>query len=106
MKTTYIGMRTDYSGVHTVYHQSHIESRQAQFAMDLMRHFALVAASDDGEDSAGRAKLRTLSAEEVAQKACELAAAAYNEFHERGWLIEVPMYTDEQVKKILGRGED
>lgn len=63
---------------------------RAHFAMELARHFSLVAGEIDGEDTAGRQKLRLMSAPEVAQRSCEVAQECFVEFESRGWLAVTP----------------
>lgn len=62
----------------------------ARIAMDLAKHLSMVAATPDGEDTAGRQKLRLLSPEEVGARACEIARELVNQFEERGWLTQLP----------------
>jgi hypothetical protein len=104
MKTTHIVTRIGFDGEARAHFQhSHAPSAQADFAMRLMTQFALVAVQEDGEDSAGRQKARVLGAAEAAKRACDISAAAFDEFNARGWLIEIPPLTEEQVKKMLDR---
>jgi hypothetical protein len=44
----------------------------------------------DGEDSAGRMKLRLMTPAEVAFRACDIADAAMSEMEARGWLLDLP----------------
>lgn len=66
------------------------EEPEAHLAIELMRQLAIVAAETDGEDKTGRQKLRLLKPDEVAIRACEIAAEAYKEFQARGWLKDLP----------------
>ena len=63
---------------------------KARLAMELMARWGLVLAEPDGEDSAGRQQLRTCTAAEIVNKACEVAEYAYNEFEKREWLLDIP----------------
>jgi hypothetical protein len=63
----------------------------ARLACALIERWGIVAAEVDGEDSAGRSRLRRLTPDELVKNACETADAAMNEFEKRGWLIEIPM---------------
>jgi len=81
-------------------HSTEIPTMRAHFAMKLMEHLAISAAEADGEDTAGRQKLRLLTPVEVATRACNIAAAAYQQFEDRDWLLTAPPY--EECKK-LGR---
>lgn len=63
----------------------------ADMAVEFAKHFAIVAATPDGEDSAGRAKLRLSTPAEVVQRSCDIAEGLWNEFESRGWMFEVPL---------------
>ena len=69
---------------------------EAVLACQMMEKWGLVAATPDGEDSAGRAKLRRMTGEELAREACEAAAAAYKEFEARGWIVQGKTWTEAQ----------
>jgi hypothetical protein len=80
-----------------VHERVHMEM-QAKLAFELMGRLAIIAAQEDGEDSAGRQKLRLMTPTEVAARACDIAAAACNEFVERDWLSEVQPWADIQAE--------
>ena len=63
---------------------------EAAFAMHLIERWGMIAATPDGEDSAGRAKLRPLSATEVVDRACDVSSTAFMAFRLRGWLETDP----------------
>lgn len=63
---------------------------RAAFAMVCIEKWGMVAAACDGEDSAGRAKLRAMTAQEVVQKACSVADEAFTQFKSRGWFTAIP----------------
>ena len=76
-----------------------IVNLEAKFAEEIMIRLSLISAKENGEDSAGRQKLRTLTDEEVVQRACNIAELAYREFEKRDWLIDVPsVETECEVK--------
>ena len=66
------------------------ETAIARLAIDIATRFALVAAIPDGEDSAGRQKLRLPAAQELAARSCDIADALVSEFEARDWLYDVP----------------
>lgn len=74
-------------------------TQRAEYALKVLGHFALVSAREDGEDSAGRQKLATLTPAELATKAFDIADAAFNEIEARGQFIVLP--TIEKRKQIL-----
>lgn len=83
-------------------------AHEAALACQMMERWGLVAATPDGEDSAGRAKLRRITGEELAREACDAAAAAYKEFETRGWIVQGKTWAEaqeivaEQFKKQNG----
>ena len=71
--------------------QGYTLSLEAKIALDIIRHCALVAAQEAGEDSTGRAKLGLIPENEVALRAANIAGHLTEEFRERGW---VKAFTD------------
>ena len=71
-------------------HRKFMADDRAEFAMVLMKQHAMVCAQDNGEDSAGRQKVRRETAQEIVQFCSSLASMAYDEFHRRGWMIQSP----------------
>jgi hypothetical protein len=61
-------------------------SFRAAYAADLLLRASLVAAMPDGYDDAGRQKMRMMTPDEAALRACEIAQAAFDEFEKRGWI--------------------
>ena len=70
-------------------HNSVAANNRAAFAMRIMERLALIAAEDDGEDSAGRSKRRRSSPDEIVAFSCGLAARAFEQFEQNGWLFNV-----------------
>jgi len=64
---------------------------EARLATDIATRFALVAGIPDGEDSAGRQKLRLPTAEELAIRSCDLAKALVDEYAQRDWFMNLPV---------------
>lgn len=75
---------------HITIHVREYANFKARMAAVLIEKWGLVATAPDGEDSAGRAKLRRLSPEELVQEAVSTADHAVEEFRRRGWMLEVP----------------
>jgi hypothetical protein len=67
---------------------------RGQLACQFAERWALVAAETDGEDSAGRQKLRRLEPHELAVHACQCVSALFHEFESRDWLLKVPAYQE------------
>lgn len=63
---------------------------KADLAVRMIERWGVVVAEPDGEDSAGRQKLRMLSEIEVVQRACNMADLAIIEFESRGWVLALP----------------
>jgi predicted sugar kinase len=72
------------------FHVPYYPSPEAMLAIQIAERWALVAAIPDGEDSAGRQKCRLPTRDELAERACGVAAALHKEFHARGWMQQVP----------------
>jgi hypothetical protein len=77
---------------------------RGEWAVKFVERWAMVAAVPDGEDSAGRQKLRQMKPAELAAHACECVEALFNQFEERHWLLTVPPFED--VVKLLADPED
>lgn len=75
--------------------------QEAHFAMHLMDHLGIAVATDDGEDSAGRHKLRLQTPDEVVQRACDIAQKAFAEFEKRGWMLALPLPKPPKSKEEL-----
>lgn len=75
-------------------HELETMTRKARLATVLLEKWGPVAGADDGEDSAGRAKIRRLSAEEIVEHACEIADRAIDSFRARGWMKPVPSLSE------------
>lgn len=94
---------SEFKGI-TLNHVKNADSR-ACFAMELMRHLAIVAATTDGEDTAGRQKLRSLTPKEVVDRAVAISEAAWDAFAEKGWVVDISSLLEAQEKRELARIE-
>src|SRR5271157_471912 len=88
---------TGYDGIKMLLHNRRAPTDVASFAMELLRVHAGITARDNGQDDAGRAKIRRDSPAEAVAYACETAALAFDELKHRGWLI--PARSWEKLKK-------
>ena len=100
-------LRTDYGGLPrhpfvTLMHERKVPDPRARFAMALIERWGMVTGETDGEDSAGRQRIRLQSVEEVTERACGCATAAFAAFEKRGWLIAMPSY-QELVDQVQAR---
>lgn len=81
--------------------RSMIVNAEADFAMELMRHLAIAIGHPDGEDSAGRAKLRLMTPQEISNRACEISRCAFDEFEKNDWLVALPAPKPMKLKDEL-----
>ena len=81
----HVGYREDVTIYKTVAPNLH-----AVFALNYIERWGAVAAIPDGEDSAGRQKLKMQSPQELVDRACETATIMVDEFTSRGWLLSLP----------------
>jgi hypothetical protein len=94
-KPEIIGIKRSYGEPATIMtHERFMLTIEARFAMALIERWGLVAAQEDGEDSAGRQKVRLSSIKDVVDRAANTAALAIKEFSDRGWMVDVPSYDD------------
>lgn len=63
---------------------------EARLASEMIIRWGMVAAAPDGEDSAGRAKLRLLTPAELVERACESATLLIMECRARDWVHITP----------------
>ena len=85
-------------------HPRLIADKRAEFAMSCIERWALLAGEVNGEDSAGRSKLRRLTPQEVVTQACECADQAFKAFAERGWLLNIP--SAEELADLMKEAEN
>ncbi len=84
----------EYGKPSSVYHLNYAPNDVRDFAKSIITQWGLAAGTIDGEDSAGRAKLRSRTPDEVVMFACDVAEKAYAEFAKRGWLEPTPSITE------------
>jgi len=70
-------------------------SPEAAFACALVERWGMIASIADGEDSAGRSRLRLATPEELVERALAIAELTYREIRARGWGIECPLAAEE-----------
>lgn len=86
---------------HTTYraHSRGIASYTALLAERIVNHCAMITAQVDGEDTAGRQKLKLMDAADVAKRACDIAENMVAIFDARGWVNVFPPPPKEDDKK-------
>lgn len=72
-----------------IFHLEH-PTLQGHFVMTLIEKWGMVSAKEDGEDSVGRAKLRTLTPQEVVTRAMDVAEIAFKSMRQAGLIIDLP----------------
>lgn len=105
--TTEIRYRRDFRGepVRVVVWNSEEPGQEAQFAMELVRTWGLVAGKVEGrEDRAGRAVVENMTVDETVARAFDLAAATYKAMRERGLMLAIAPY-EEALEKAREEGE-
>lgn len=85
-------------------HEDQMLNRQAEFALSLLKHLAVIAAAPDGVDDAGRQALRLMKPGEIAERACEIADEAFKQIEARDWIIPLP--SAEEFWKANGVTDD
>ena len=70
-------------------------NQRALLAVQLVERWGMVAGAPDGEDSAGRQRLRMMSPDEMVVRATATANRLFREFSDRRWMYEVPEIKDE-----------
>ncbi len=81
---------SDYGSLKVQLYNVEVPNEVANLAFAFLEKWGPVCAEMDGEDSAGRAKLRPLSPAETVTRAFDIAQAAYAEARKRGTLLDVP----------------
>ena len=69
---------TDYLGV------------KARIVVELVSRWGIVAAIPDGEDSAGRQRLRMMTPGELVDRSMDIADKMFGELELRDWMIQLP----------------
>jgi hypothetical protein len=78
------------------FHQTYVPDDRLDFAKEIICRWGLVAGETDGEYTAGRSKLRRMTAPEIVGFACDVAELAYAEFDKRGWMERIPSVEEMQ----------
>lgn len=81
-------------------------NQEAKLAADLIERWGLVAAMPDGEDSAGRAKLRLPTADELVTRAMFIAERLWAMARERGHIVTLPDLNEVNVENDAVRAEE
>ena len=85
-------------------HEREWPSQKARFAMAMIERWGMVSGMMDGEDSAGRAKVRLASVDEVVERAVEASEKAFEAFRSKGWIEDLASV--DEIGDILKEQED
>ena len=92
---TEIGFRSQFATDEApiLHHREH-PTLEAQYALNMIDRWGVVAGKPDGEDSAGRSILCVVPEDEVVSRAFNLAEKAFAEARRRGLMVEVPSWEE------------
>lgn len=65
-------------------------SPEAEFAYRLVERWGMVAGYPDGEDSAGRQRIRNMTPAEMVDRATTTASLFWGEITRMGWVQDIP----------------
>lgn len=96
-----IKIQKKYGGNSLLTHETEHLDQEARLAVEMAARWGMVAAIEDGEDSAGRQKLRLSTPEEIAERAFQVAHYMMAKARERGLIVIAPDISvfDEEIKK-------
>ena len=93
--------------MHWYYDPGRIMHHRFKCAEEFITRWGMVAAIPDGEDSAGRAKVRLATPEEVVERAIACADLLFKRGNELGWIKDAPEPKEkEHGDGSEGAGED
>jgi hypothetical protein len=98
------GVKQRFGDERYVIHNTVQPDLRGLLASQFAERWAMVAGVPDGEDSAGRQKLRPMTPGELAQHACDCVTALFLQFSDRKWLLHVPSY-DEVIASLAEQEE-
>ncbi len=104
METKYLGSKASYDGIRYHIHRTHVANAQAEFAMFLMDKAQLHSVRKSKSVNVGDddiSNLTPMPPKEIVQRACDIAEFAFQEFHNRGWLVETTEPTKVQVDRLV-----
>lgn len=83
---------------HITTHETELLGIRAKLAINFAERWGMVAAIPDGEDSAGRQRLRMATTEEVSSRACDMVKTMFDEFEKRDWVTHMPTMAELKEK--------
>ena len=80
-------------------------TREGAFFMSLVERWGMVGARDDGEDSAGRARIGEASIDHVIERAAKMASRTFDEMRKNNNMFILPTIA-EQKEAIMEQKEE
>lgn len=100
MQTAHVVNQYQVDNPKLVIHDTEAPTFEGRLAIVLVEKWGMVAGVDDGEDKAGRSKLRLMAPDEVVKRACTTSALLAAALREKGWMTALPAWGDmEQIVK-------
>ena len=89
------------NGAHLGLHDTEHLTAEMRFAMNIAERWAMVSATPDGEDSAGRQQMKHMPETEVIERAFTIARLAFERGRRLGWVVPLPTMAEikEQLKE-------
>lgn len=76
-------------------HHRKMPDQRAEFAKSMIIAWGIVAARPAvGMEPQDKRELTVMPPKEVVERACEMASLAYDEFVNRGWMLELPSFDE------------
>lgn len=88
-----------YDDKRIVLYETEVLNKEAQFALEVIERWAMVAAKDAGEDSAGRHCVKLASEQEVVDRAFTVAKLAFMHMRATGMFIQLPDLNDVNAER-------
>jgi hypothetical protein len=80
----------DYGSKKVQMYRTEVPNEEAEYAMQLLEKFALIAGAPDGEDSAGRQRGKLVAVDATVARAFDIAREAYRVARERCLMVQLP----------------
>jgi len=96
-----IWRRRQYGEANVMMHGRVVYDDRARTAQEFIDRWGMVAAIPDGEDSAGRQKLRLATPDELVVRAMQTVDLLYSAMDAAGWRLDIPSYSE-----FIGKDDD
>lgn len=89
-------MKTRWGGNEIRLTKTWVPNEVGELAIRFATHFGVIAATESGEDSQGRAKIALQSPQQVIDRACEMAQLLTDKMKANGWIVDLPDLPEEE----------